>query len=87
MYIHLGQNTAVRLKNVVAVFDMENTTVSKNSRGFLEHAQRNGQIITVSDELPKTYVVCTENGDTKVYISPVSSSTLLKRTGFTEIAD
>ena len=87
MYIHLGQNTAVRLKNVVAVFDMEITTVSKNSRGFLEHAQRNGQIITVSDELPKTYVVCTENGDTKVYISPVSSSTLLKRTGFTEIAD
>ncbi len=87
MYIHLGQNTAVRLKNVVAVFDMENTTVSKNSRGFLEQAQKNGEIITVSDELPKTYVVCIENGETKVYISPVSSSTLLKRTGFTEIAD
>ena len=87
MYIHLGQNTAVRLSSVIAVFDMDNTTVSKKSREFLEKAEKEGQIISVSDELPKSYVICENNGKTEVYISPVATSTLLRRTGFSEIVD
>lgn len=87
MYIHLGQNTAVRLSSVIAVFDMENTTVSKKSREFLEKAERAGQVVSVSDELPKSYVVCEEKGEFKVYISPVATSTLLKRTGLSEVID
>ena len=87
MYLHLGQNTAVRQSSVIAVFDMDNTTVSKKSREFLEIAERHGQIKTVSDELPKSYVVCENSGEITVYISPVSSSTLLKRTNLTELVD
>ena len=87
MYIHLGQNTAVRLSSVIAVFDMENTTVSKKSREFLEKAERAGQVITLSDELPKSYIICEDKGKLEIYISPVATSTLLKRTGFSEITD
>ena len=33
----------------------------------------------ITDELPKSAVVCRENGDFVVYISQISSKTLLKR--------
>lgn len=60
--------------------DLDTSTVSKISREFLDKVQREDTVITVSDEdLPKSYIVCEENGKNTVYISPISSSTLLKR--------
>lgn len=83
MYIHLGQDTVVRSRDVIGIFDLESTTISKHTRKFLEKAEKNGDVITVSYELPKSFAVCGEVGKkSKVYISQLSSSTLLKRSGF-----
>ena len=85
MYLHLGQDTVVRSSDIIAIFDLENASIAKSTKGYLASAQKNGMVVNVSTELPKSFVVCTENGRTKVYISQISSSTLKKRTGF--IAD
>ena len=83
MYLHLGQNTVVRLSEIVAIFDMDTATISKNTRQFLADAQKGGRVFNVSMELPKSFVVCTDGeGNETVYISQISSSTLLKRTAF-----
>lgn len=83
MYIHLGQGTVVRSRDVIGIFDLESTTVSKHTRKFLSKAEKSGDVITVSYELPKSFAVCGEVGKkAKVYISQLSSSTLLKRSGF-----
>ncbi|HIU47902.1 MAG TPA: DUF370 domain-containing protein [Candidatus Avimonoglobus intestinipullorum] len=79
MFLHLGNDAVVNTKDIVAIFDMDNTTVSKNSRKFLAQAQKNGQVVDTSEDLPKSYIVANTNGKTKVYISSVSSQTLLKR--------
>ena len=83
MYLHLGQDTVVLLRDVVGIFDMETATISKHSRQFLADAENGGRVQTVSMELPKSFVVCmAEDGTEIVYISQISSSTLLKRAGF-----
>ncbi len=83
MYIHLGQGTVVRSRDVIGIFDLESTTVSKHSRKFLNTAEKNGDVITVSYELPKSFAVVSEkNKKSRVYISQLSTSTLLKRSGF-----
>lgn len=85
MYLHLGQETVVRLDEVVGIFDMDTSTISKYSRQFLADAQKGGRVFNVSEELPKTYVVCVDGGGTEtVYISQISSSTLRRRAGFVE---
>ncbi len=80
MYLHIGQETVVPMREIVGIFDMENTTISKNTRGFLNEAQRSGRVVTVGDDLPKSFVVC-QKGDEPptVYISQISCATLLKR--------
>ena len=83
MYLHLGQDTVVKLSEVVAIFDLENASIAKATKRYLAQAQKQGLVVNVSTELPKSFVVCVdEKGRTTVYISQISSSTLKKRTNF-----
>lgn len=79
MYIHLGNEMVVKDKDIVGIFDLETTTISKHSRKFLEVAEKNKQVINVSYELPKSFIVTSKNKHNKVYISQISTATLQKR--------
>jgi c-di-AMP phosphodiesterase-like protein len=81
MYLHLGENTVVRTENIVGIFDLDNTSTSKWTNKYLSNATKSGRVINVSMELPKSFVVCKENKEIKVYISQISSTTLVKRIG------
>lgn len=79
MYIHLGNEISVKKKNVVGIFDIENTTTGKNTGHLLEKATKEGRVVNVSYEMPKSFIVCIENGQEIVYISQISVATLRKR--------
>lgn len=80
MYLHLGQSTVITHDEIIGIFDLDNTTVSKNTRNYLNTAEKNGQVFPVSNELPKSFIVCERHGKNKVYLSQISCATLLKRT-------
>lgn len=83
MYIHLGNNTMLPTNEIIGIFDLENTSISKRTRQFLTKAEKEGRVITVSYDLPRSFVIAGKKREnTKVYISQISSSTLLKRTGY-----
>ena len=83
MYLHVGQDTVVPFKHIVGFFDIENTTTSKFTRQFLADAEKGKRVVNVSDDLPKSFVVCVEpDGSETVYISQISVATLRKRMGF-----
>lgn len=79
IYLHLGQNTIVRTASISGVFDLDNTTCSKRTRDYLARAQREGRVVDVTAELPKSFIVCEENGRETVYLSQMSPATLLRR--------
>lgn len=81
MYLHLGQNTVITFDEIIGIFDLDNTTVAKKTRDYLSTAQREGRVIEVSNELPKSFIVCNDkNGKILIYLSQISTTTLLKRT-------
>jgi extracellular matrix regulatory protein B len=83
MYLHLGQDTVVSFDEIIGIFDLDTSTVSKTTRDYLSRAELAGEVVNVSMELPKSFTVCKgAGGKTTVYISQISSSTLLKRTGY-----
>lgn len=85
MYIHLGQEKVIKSSEVIGIFDLESTTISKNTRIFLEKAEKRKEVINVSYELPKSFTLCSDKDKKNtVYISQISSSTLYKRSGFIE---
>lgn len=80
MYIGIGQDSVIKDKDILGIFDLDNTTVSKATREYINTASKNGDCITVSfEELPKSFIVTAKKGDRKVYISPYNTSTIFKR--------
>lgn len=83
MYLHLGQDTVVKTEDIVGIFDMDTSTVAKSTRDFLSKKEKEKKVITVAFELPKTFILTAKKSkkEEKIYISQLSSSTLLKRNG------
>ncbi|SCJ76463.1 Uncharacterised protein [Anaerotruncus sp. 2789STDY5834896] len=86
MYIHLGQDTVVRTCDIVGIFDIDNTSVSKDTKNYLKRSGTRGQVRNVCGSgdildigLPKSFVVITGPGGPITYISPISPATLKKR--------
>ena len=80
MYLHLGQNVMVRDQDVIGVFDLDNTTWSFRTRRFLERAEREGRVVSIGDDLPRSFVLAREgDGPSTVYITQLAPATLQKR--------
>ena len=79
MYLRVEENLFVNTRDIIGIFDMDNTTVSRLGRRFLADSQKNGLIINATNDLPKSFVITNRNGKTNVCISSVSSKILAKR--------
>ena len=80
MYLHLGQSVVVPYSRIIGIFDLDNTSWSYKTREFLDRAQREGRVISVCEDIPRSFVlVGDQEGVVKVYISQLSSSALLGR--------
>lgn len=79
MYLNIGGEQLIRTKNLLGIFDLDNTTVNKATREYLSEAEKTGFSETVSYDLPKSFLVTVEKNDRKVYISPFSTVTIFKR--------
>jgi len=79
MYLHLGEETVIPDNSIIGVFDLEITSQSKITRNFLANEEKKKNVINVSEELPRSFIVCSENGKNKTFISQISSQTLTRR--------
>ena len=86
MYLHLGQDVLIKKDDIIGIFDMETSTIAKATRNYLADSQKTGKVVTVSMEMPKSFVLCCNRKTHKitVYVSQISTSTLLKRTVYLE---
>jgi len=79
MYLHLGGDTVVDTKTVLGIFDLDNASWSRHTRDFLHRVQQENRVVNVTDDLPRSMVLCSVEGEERVYISLLSSATLMKR--------
>ncbi|MCK9313824.1 MAG: DUF370 domain-containing protein [Methanocorpusculum sp.] len=75
MYIHLGNNHIISAQNVIAILNME-PPLSEDLKDIIDSAKLDKKLINISEKgKEKALIVC----DNKVYLSPISSTTLYKR--------
>jgi len=79
MYLHLGDEAMAKTSQIIGVFDLDTSTVPEATRDFLARAQKEGIIVNIGENLPKSFILYEENGQFRVYISPLASSTLRRR--------
>lgn len=80
MYLHLGNDYIVNERDIVGIFDLEKSSVSKNTKDYLSEATKQKRVINCTLELPKSFIVTLDRDLTeRVYISQLACSTLKKR--------
>ena len=91
MYLHIGSETILSEQDIIGIFDLENTSISKFTREFLRARQQNHAVITVAEDIPKSFVVVSPkksydgsfqrhtNIRETVYLSQLAAATLRRR--------
>jgi regulator of extracellular matrix RemA (YlzA/DUF370 family) len=75
MYIHLGNNYIIPSENVIAIINIESPT-SEDIMDIIDTAKLDRKLEYISEKgKEKALIIC----DDKVYLSPISSTTLYKR--------
>ena len=85
MYLHIGGEAVVKKDSVIGIFDLDNISQSHLTRKYLAAAENAGEVQNEAEDLPKSIVLCSENGRQRVYLSQLSSATLLGRSGGTGV--
>lgn len=78
MFIHLGGDKMVSAKEVIAILDLSIEKSSHLTKVFIHHANEGKKMETIGTEEPKSIILTAS----KVYYSPISASTLKKRSNF-----
>ena len=73
MYIHLGRDYVLNDRDIIGIFNLETTTITPRGREFLNYAQKNGAVVSLSDVLADGAVVDT------VYLSELSPAAMRRR--------
>jgi extracellular matrix regulatory protein B len=81
MYIHIGEDLNVRVKDVIAILDKESVNSSSLVEEFLKRYE--GNVINLAKGSFKSIVIT----KTKVYLSPLASGTLKRRSSPMNIRD
>lgn len=77
MYVHAGNSRIIRTKSIIGIFDMDTATMAPATRSFLRKSENDGKLVNIKEELPKSFILTTEND--KVYVSQLSVGALIGR--------
>lgn len=75
LFIHLGGDTIIRSKDVIAILNSDVKDSSSITKDFLQSHINKNNIQQISKDLIKSIVITHE----KIYYSPISSVTLKRR--------
>lgn len=75
MFLHLGSEVIVSMRDVIYIGDIKLTETSKSTEEFLDIAKEEGFLEDVSGGTIKSFIVTSS----KVYLSSISTGTLIKR--------
>jgi hypothetical protein len=82
MFLHIGAEVAIPMKNVIAILDIETSTLSKDTKEFLKVSEEEGFIEAVTNDLPKSIIITETDKKSRIYLSPISTTTLRKRSSY-----
>ena len=79
MYLHIGNGVSVKDKDIIGIFDLDTSTVSKTTKKFVNEKSREGNLEYTDSDLPRSFVFCSEKNKFKIKLSRISSIGLKQR--------
>lgn len=74
-YLHIGNGVTVRSEDVIGIFDLDSSTISKTTKDYLKYHKEQGTLSYQDSDLPRSFIVCRD----KVLLSRISAQGLYAR--------
>ncbi len=79
-FVHVGLDEILPKQDIIGLFDIDSLTVQKNSREYLNGAQKNKEIEDISTDLPISFILCdSKTKKQRIIFSSFSLPTLKAR--------
>lgn len=75
MFLHIGSDIEVTQEDIIAIINVNSIEYSK----ILQNSDEDLNVFKISEDKPKSIIFLNKDNKTKIYLSPISSSTLQKR--------
>lgn len=79
MYLHIGNGKSIKIDNIIGIFDLDTSTVSKTTKKFINKKEKDGLLEYEDFDLPRAFIIYSEKGKGKVKLSRISSLGLKMR--------
>ena len=80
MYLSIGKTAVIPDETVIGVFDLDNCSQSYLTREYLSAAEKSGNVVNAAEDIPNSFIICSEKEKTNtVFLTQSSSRTLEKR--------
>lgn len=79
MYLLIDKGEVMDADEITGIFDLDITSQSYITREYLNSSEKRGRVVTTAEDIPKTFMVCGEEEDERVYLVQPATSTLIKR--------
>ncbi len=79
MYLHIGNGKSVKKKDIIGVFDLDTSTVSKITRSFVNKMQKEGRLEYYDTDLPRAFVLVGSRDASTLRLSRISPQGLKQR--------
>lgn len=78
MYLHVGNGKSVKKKDVIGIFDLDTSTVSKLTKDFVNRKEKEGLVEYDYSDLPRSFVLV-DGERSKIVLSRISPQGLKVR--------
>ena len=76
MYLHIGNGKSIKKDKIIGIFDIDNVTVSKTGKEFINRMEKEGLVEYDYMDIPRSFVLFEEKEVYKVNLSRISTQGL-----------
>lgn len=79
MYLHIGKDFVINNKNIIGIFNIDYVKNTKEFKSLYEKLEKENNIIKISEEQNKSFILVEENKKIKGYVTNIGTNTIMKR--------
>ena len=79
MKLYLNDEYGIPPECIIGIFDMDGATVGDATKKFLSECEREGNLLVATGDIPVSFLVGSEAGKNKVYLTRNAPKVLARR--------
>ena len=78
-YLQLEKGESIDKNEIIGIFDIESASISQATKELFKRKEEEHGVVSVSNDLPKSFILCDGEYTDTVYISGISVDSIKKR--------